>query len=88
MRREWSDHYTRLDQRDSFAEFDRDGDGVLDRTEVAGLLSRVLSQKDNKDTLNIANECDWIQRRVGRESITIQEYPVLLERINELLVQK
>lgn len=42
MRRKWNGYYEHLDQRDSFAEFDRDHDGKLDRKETGGLIACVL----------------------------------------------
>jgi hypothetical protein len=42
LRRHWNAYYELLDRRDSFNEFDRDGDGRLDRDEVGGLVACVL----------------------------------------------
>ncbi|KAJ3081147.1 hypothetical protein HDU99_006465 [Rhizoclosmatium hyalinum] len=94
FRRQLAEAYTYLDMRDSFKKFDQDGNGVLDKKELADVMREVIPKTGFEDaeyehmildaTMRILAQAD-----VNNDAkISFDEYPRMTEEIQRIYQEK
>ncbi|KAJ3029514.1 UNVERIFIED_CONTAM: hypothetical protein HDU68_011907 [Siphonaria sp. JEL0065] len=94
FRRQLAEAYHYLDMRDSFQKFDLDGNGVLDKNELADAMRAVIPKAGFEDAEYEKMILDAIMRILASAdtnhdySISFEEYPRMTEEVEKIYAEK
>ncbi|KAJ3023823.1 UNVERIFIED_CONTAM: hypothetical protein HDU68_008436 [Siphonaria sp. JEL0065] len=94
FRRQLAEAYHYLDMRDSFQKFDQDGNGILDKNELADAMRAVIPKTGFEDAEYEKMILDATMRILASAdtnhdySISFEEYPRMTEEVEKIFAEK